>query len=781
MDAFWQFIDQLIPHFLSRRPELLTPSRILDGVRSHGADRLIRSADAARDARHWALAARLYANALVVAPKRADIWIQYGHALKEIGRFKKAERAYRKALALGLDTSDTHLQLGHVLKLQSRLEDATNSYSTAVRRDPNNAWALGELSAAGYTRNDFKKLLADTLPATSEALGVRQPGAIVFDVSDLLNFVLYARRPTGIQRLQLNVCACLLEPAQTQSAIFAAFSRSSTWWVEIPHQDIQRICTLMKLAGDPSEDRWRSLVARLQVLLLVGEPLKFPDQARLINLGSSWAIGNYFLALSQAKAQHGLTFVPFVHDCIPLLFPQYFDRELVSDFKAWLYDIARHADGFLTNSKSTARDLTAAMADCGRHGIGVSVVELDGVFEASTADGAVDGQALLAHNKLVPRDYVLFVSSIEPRKNHLMAFRAWAHLIATRGAANVPPLVCVGGRGWKNREVFQMLSENRALNDNVRILSNTSDVELVELYRNCRFTLYPSSYEGWGLPVTESLANGKVALAARNSSLVEAGRDLAIYFDGSEVDLCTTLNRLFDDTAELQERERRIAQDFRPRRWSDIAEHILQQATAIARSDALPKPMALPYARFLSFAKVARSRPALSADGFRSGLGWQEPDAHGCKISSEADAELHLNLPASWGRDGDDIRLTLRITSGAAPPQEGLEPPDDGRTHHLVARIDGNDIAEACLHAHDPKWVLVSIPFALRDRPIALRVLGPDGTRRARSETSIEAVFACSAGDHAARLQFVEGVLLGAHQFSPCRLSSTETQLSALL
>ncbi|MHA4875417.1 glycosyltransferase, partial [Enterococcus faecium] len=84
-----------------------------------------------------------------------------------------------------------------------------------------------------------------------------------------------------------------------------------------------------------------------------------------------------------------------------------------------------------------------------------------------------------------------------------------------------PDLVCVGGRGWLNDHVYAALDRDPELAEKVRIISGLTDSHLALLYSTCLFTVYLSTYEGWGLPVTESLCYGKVPLLSDTSSLPE--------------------------------------------------------------------------------------------------------------------------------------------------------------------------------------------------------------------------------------------------------------------
>jgi len=111
------------------------------------AHKVLAAADAARDARDWATAARTYREVLDLTPERADIFVQYGHALKESGDLDAAQEAYRHAIALEGEVADFHLQLGHALKLLGRRDEARESYRRANELAPDLADAALELRA----------------------------------------------------------------------------------------------------------------------------------------------------------------------------------------------------------------------------------------------------------------------------------------------------------------------------------------------------------------------------------------------------------------------------------------------------------------------------------------------------------------------------------------------------------------------------------------------------------------------------------------------------------
>jgi glycosyltransferase involved in cell wall biosynthesis len=135
-------------------------------VRRQARKRSVRRAHRARDARDWTLAALHYRRALALAPERAALWVQYGHALKESGNFAAAEEAYRRAIALAPEVADSHLQLGHLLKIQGYAGGAVAAYLQALKVDRQFAPALAELAALGWDAGRIAQALSR--PAADE-------------------------------------------------------------------------------------------------------------------------------------------------------------------------------------------------------------------------------------------------------------------------------------------------------------------------------------------------------------------------------------------------------------------------------------------------------------------------------------------------------------------------------------------------------------------------------------------------------------------------------------
>jgi glycosyltransferase involved in cell wall biosynthesis len=583
--------------------------------------------------------------------------VQYGNALRECGRASEAETAYRRSLELADSDPDAHVQLGHLLKLQSRGDEAIAQYLRALELDPWLLHASQELIDLRWTNHVPPVPRPSSLSA--EVVDTKPAPTVFVDAGDLLLHFLHARLPTGIQRVQLRIIAGLFARPNRDFALhLACFAPHPDFWVRVPEPLFARLARLAMSGGDVEDRAWKEAVLALTSILVHGDRVEFPAGAVLVNLGASWPHLNYFLKLRNAKARSGIRYVPFVHDCIPMLMPEYCVEATVRTYTDWLLGVFLHADGYLVNSKSTGSDLRKAAMLLGHQISPPEIVPLDGsssnIDEVHATKEPPASRISRRYRSTDP--FVLFVATFEPRKNHLLAFTLWTRLIETRGLRRTPLLVCVGHRGWKTEEAMSLLRSNKRLQRRVHILTGIADSDLVELYRRCLFTVYPSLYEGWGLPVTEALCHGKVPLISATSSLPEAGGCFAEYFDiGSPEDGFRKLERLIDDHEYRRRHEALIRERFQPRSWSAIADQVIDYArTKLPSSDEACERWAPPaeLGRFYAIARCHQRsvRPGMVAgEMFRMGEGWWGPDDWGCWVK-DGHAEMAFSPAALGGR-----------------------------------------------------------------------------------------------------------------------------------
>ncbi len=293
-------------------------------------------------------------------------------------------------------------------------------------------------------------------------------------------------------------------------------------------------------------------------------------------LGSPW-FPFYEKRLETARAR-GARIGVLVYDLIPVMRPEWCDASLVRTFRAWMRACLPLADRVFAISRATARD-TQLFAETERIALAGAVVPVPiGTGFSGPPPGGERRADLPA-----PGSYVLFVSTIEPRKNHPVLFRIWRELLTALPRESVPTLVFAGRVGWMSGDFLQQLKNADWLGGAIRHIDSPTDSELGALYDGALFTVFPSLYEGWGLPVTESLAHGKPCLVARTTSLPEAGGALARYFDPDNLrDAVEAVRILIEDRAGLAAWEMEVRTGFQPTSWRETAMAVLDGMEKIA-------------------------------------------------------------------------------------------------------------------------------------------------------------------------------------------------------
>jgi glycosyltransferase involved in cell wall biosynthesis len=211
-----------------------------------------------------------------------------------------------------------------------------------------------------------------------------------------------------------------------------------------------------------------------------------------------------------------------VYDLIPIFAPHFATRDLTGYF----VDLVRVCDSALVISDATASDLRCFAK---QHHLPIPEITKAPLGSALRTLSPVQPSALSQAS--IGSGFVLVVGTITMRKNHHLLLDVWEMMLADLGRAHTPPLVIVGAPGGLSDETMARLKRNPLLCGIVIHLEHATDAELAWLYSECTFTVYPSLYEGWGLPVTESHDFGKVCLASNRTSLVEAGAGLAVHLD----------------------------------------------------------------------------------------------------------------------------------------------------------------------------------------------------------------------------------------------------------
>jgi len=242
-------------------------------------------------------------------------------------------------------------------------------------------------------------------------------------------------------------------------------------------------------------------------------------------------------------APAGVAQVATVFDLSPLHWPEYHLGRNVELFKRKMVHLSKHADRIIAISQATADDLAAHFpATAGR--VDVIPCGVDAAFRPVT-DRAALADVRRKYGIPAP-DYLLFAGTLEPRKNLVRLVEAYAAVRAAEGAAT-PPLVVAGSRGWHEQPIFAAV-ERWQMQDHIHFTGPVAEEDLPALYSGADCFIYPSLFEGFGLPVLEAMACGAPVITSNTSSLPEVAGDAALLVPPQDVDaLAGTLRRLLHD------------------------------------------------------------------------------------------------------------------------------------------------------------------------------------------------------------------------------------------
>jgi alpha-1,3-rhamnosyl/mannosyltransferase len=272
---------------------------------------------------------------------------------------------------------------------------------------------------------------------------------------------------------------------------------------------------------------------------------------------------NYVFTHSVKRARRVVT----IHDLTLMLFPEWHPRARVSSMASEIARSLEIADHVLADSASTRDDIAKHFSIRSER---ISVVPL-AADESFKPLPSAEVQRVLADWGLVPDGYLLFMGTIEPRKNLLRLLQA-AELAGNRAG----PLVLAGADGWGSDEVARRIQSLRRAG-RLTYLGYVPDEARPALINGARGFVYPSLYEGFGLPVLEAMACGVPVLASNVSSLPEVVGSAGLMVDPADVDaIAQGMVRLWEDEALRRELSTRGLQQAAGFSWETTAKQTLK-------------------------------------------------------------------------------------------------------------------------------------------------------------------------------------------------------------
>ncbi|MGB3975381.1 MAG: glycosyltransferase family 1 protein [bacterium] len=255
---------------------------------------------------------------------------------------------------------------------------------------------------------------------------------------------------------------------------------------------------------------------------------------------------SYQLPLKRSRAAYVVT----IHDLAPFRFPETNTLKYNLYWKFMTRSAVKRADRIIAVSEFTRKDIIDLFP--------TSENRIDVVPEAAAAC-FVPGEPTVERLESlgVRKPYFLTAAKYEPRKNLERCVRAFM-----LGPARFHPdikLVIAGAMGWKNKNLERYLQE-KGVQDRVVLTGYLERSVLVEIIQGAEAVLVPSIYEGFGLPVLESMACGTPVICSDAGSLPEIGADAALYFDPYDIEsMATVMNKfLFDSEMQIDLRRQAL-------------------------------------------------------------------------------------------------------------------------------------------------------------------------------------------------------------------------------
>ncbi|CAJ0713976.1 D-inositol-3-phosphate glycosyltransferase [Ralstonia edaphis] len=285
----------------------------------------------------------------------------------------------------------------------------------------------------------------------------------------------------------------------------------------------------------------------------------------LISIGLDWD-QPYTSEFYKLAKQKGVRIITCCYDLIPVLFPQYCVGDVAQRFKEYFNMLTWGSDAVLCISEQSKKDFLRVCNEIGSPERPAYVIPM--------GDNVPSGRGQLSEDvrKILSENFILFVSTIERRKNHEVLYRAYHQLCRQGHSKQLPQLVFVGMAGWGVGELLKDIELDPVTQGKITQLNHVSDYELMALYKHALFCAFPSLYEGWGLPVGEALAMGKAVLCSDQGSLPEVGGDLVKYLPPWNTNAwAQTIYEWSTNPEHIKLMENRVSAEYAVRKWSNTA------------------------------------------------------------------------------------------------------------------------------------------------------------------------------------------------------------------
>ena len=283
----------------------------------------------------------------------------------------------------------------------------------------------------------------------------------------------------------------------------------------------------------------------------------------VLTAGANWDLPDHHANLISLQSR-GCRVVPLLYDIIPLVLPHSFGPGFSQIYRKWLEETLGYSELAFSISRSTSEDICNWANNVAINCPDLYTIRLGDnlpIFDTKPSRMTKD----------IKTPFLLCVGTIEYRKNHRTLLDAYRYLI-DHHEYDVPLLVIVGRQGWLDYEIEHQIKHDPRLVDKVVVLSGLSDDDLAHLYQHAQITVFPSLYEGWGLPISESLAYGTPCIASGTSSMREISPNLVIHIPPLDtIGWAEAIKHLCENNVDREQLQKKIKAEYKVTSWNDTA------------------------------------------------------------------------------------------------------------------------------------------------------------------------------------------------------------------
>lgn len=428
---------------------------------------------------------------------------------------------------------------------------------------------------------------------------------IYFDLTDLVEFSRYSNNVSGIQRVIMNVAAEIEHEPETR---FIYRNQIDGKFYEISDLKISDSKDLTRLK---KYNNWKNCNCSLNIAVKLGKGKKLRKKikiygrcfiSKIIHLfrgaGNKYQTdfspksGDFIAIFSIPKGMASykqlysdfkdVKFVCFFHDIIPVRTPEFALKPETDNFVNYIKLMNSTASLILTSASFNVADYKKYIKDTFKEETQYPVkaigLPVDFDIQYTTDDYGVMSPI---SRRLQWYNYCLCVGTIGPRKNHFELLQAWKKFYESDEYNN--QLLVIAGAPWETASDIVDILHSHFCGGSVVFIESPCDKELSYLYDKCKFTVYLSLYEGWGLPVSESISIGKPAVIINETTLPEAGYGVAnIVRTRNLKDMQNEISRLFNDKDYYKSSVNKVlsAKKSFPT-WASFAKRVIREIESI--------------------------------------------------------------------------------------------------------------------------------------------------------------------------------------------------------